>query len=183
MTVLAQAVPLAEEFELPIFMTCGFGLEAVRLIDVPLGPKLAHAVRFFQSHEVCEAVEPRGMLQGELATCFAIGGGCRLLEPVEGGAKQWVFPGDDRAVINFVDQGRRRTGDIVVEQAALFDERFEADQERIACKCGEQLIRGVAVTCRPERQHLPNGLSGRGKEIGKSKRLGAEIAYSESARQ
>ena len=59
-------------------------------------------------------------------------------------------------------EGARVAGVRLREQSVL-DQLFEADQQRIARKRGEALIRRVAVAGRAERQHLPQSLA-RGRE-------------------
>src|SRR6185437_13734922 len=46
--------------------------------------------------------------------------------------------------------------------------RFEADQQGIAGKRGEELVRRLAIAGRSKRQHLPESLAGIVEPIGKA---------------
>ena len=79
----------------------------------------------------------------------------------------------------------RRTGgaDLGLGEQSVLDQPFEADQQRIAGKRGEALVRRVAVAGRSERQHLPEPLAGGGEQIDELEGARPEIADAEAARQ
>ena len=59
-------------------------------------------------------------------------------------------------------------------------EVFKTDQQRIPRQRRETLIRRIAVTCRTQRQHLPQTLARTGKVIHETPRLRSEIPDAET---
>ena len=68
-------------------------------------------------------------------------------------------------------------------EQALFLQAFKTEQHRVAGKSGETLVRGVAIPGGIQRQHLPQLLSGCGKEISEFVGARAEIADAETTGQ
>ena len=62
-------------------------------------------------------------------------------------------------------------------------ERFRTDQERVPSKGGKHLVRRIAISSGPERQHLPDTLLCCVKKIGKTVGLTAKIADTKGARK
>jgi len=78
---------------------------------------------------------------------------------------------------------RRRLRQIGRLEQALIAQALKTEQQRVAGKSGETLVRGIAVSGRIQRQHLPHLLSGGEKEVRELVGTGAKIADAEAARQ
>ena len=78
---------------------------------------------------------------------------------------------------------RRSCTHFRLREQTVLDQPVGADEQRIAGKRREALIRRVAVARRSERQHLPQPLPAGGEEVDELEGGGAEVADPEAARQ
>jgi hypothetical protein len=68
-------------------------------------------------------------------------------------------------------------------EQTLITQAFKTQQQRVAGKSGEALVRRIAVSGGIQRQHLPQLLSSGEKEVCEFVRAGAEVADAEAARE
>src|SRR5579863_7092305 len=76
----------------------------------------------------------------------------------------------------------RRIRDVFARKQAALCEFLGADEQRVARERRKALVRRFPVPGRSQRKHLPDRLPRVRKEVDKTMRLGAEIAYSKAAR-
>ena len=79
--------------------------------------------------------------------------------------------------------GRAACPDIGGGEKTLVYETVGTDEERVAGKRGEALIRRVAIAGRTKRQHLPQPLLARGEEIDELEGGRTQVANSIATRQ
>src|SRR5262249_2742014 len=107
-----------------------------RVLNGPVGPGDA-AVGLLERHEAGVALEPPALLGGEVVVGL-IGDQRR-----RGPAEQSLLVGDDAGEVDAI--GWELAGGTV-----------DVDQQRVARERRETLVGGVSVSCRAEREHLPD---------------------------
>ncbi len=134
-------------------------------------------------HEEREIVQPTRVPAAEPIEAIAQGGGSRRLEAIEHARPERLAVCDDGGEIDVSVGKRRLAARLGGREPSLFDQRIEADEQRIARECGETLVRGIAVAGGTERQHLPEALAGRGEQIDELEGARAQIPDAEASGQ
>ena len=127
---------------------------AQRQLTVPERPHDI-VVGFLQRHKQRKLVEPPGALVAERCEGVLLCGRTPL-ERLIGLAQQWHLPCDDRAKVHVAGRKLGPFVQIASVEISIFGKSIEADQQRIAGKCGETLVRRIAVTGWTERKDLPD---------------------------
>jgi hypothetical protein len=78
---------------------------------------------------------------------------------------------------------KRRILQVASFQQTFFDQHLQAQEQRIASEYRDTLVRGAAVACRAQGQHLPQTLFSVGQEIGEAISLSPQVSDTESARE
>ncbi len=170
-----EVLPLAKKLELPVFDGTELGRQPLcPLVDsariapanlrVPCGPSRS-VVCVFQCHKEREVVEPWPGTFTETVESHAIRarriGKEYLCRPKQ---SRSLEPGR-RLEVDLVFWKGRRFGQIRLLKQSLIPQALKAQQQRIAGKSGEALVRRIAVSSGIQGQHLPQLLSGGGKEV------------------
>ena len=146
-------------------------------IRVPVGPRRLELV--LQGGEQGKVFQPFRMVSSE---CLDLG--LKPLAPArEGCFKRVALERRKLAEIDVVDGQIGQGGQVFVAEQALLDERVQRDEQHIAREGRRARIRRIPVAGRPERQHLPESLAGRGQVLDKSERRRSQVAGAETTRQ
>ena len=160
-------------------MAVGFAMGNVSLPRYP--GRLS--VRIFHRHEQRVVVQPLRLGQAEALEALAQGTRGRRVESLEYTRPERFAVRDHGREIHCVC-GRLRDGpDISGGEKTLVQQAVGTDQERVAGKRGEALIRRVAITGRTKRQHLPQPLLAHGEQIDELEGGGTQVANSIAARK
>ena len=79
----------------------------------------------------------------------------RRIEAIEHARPQCPAVGDHRREVDMLQRERARVAGLRFREQSVLNQLFEADEQGIAGKRGEALVRRVAVASRSEREHLP----------------------------
>src|SRR5215475_5698200 len=192
MTGVAYAAPLLEEqvlhqLVLPDLPGAANGpagnCRRIALRDVGFPARPGRLVlRLLHGHEEREVIEPARMIAAEAIEAIALLRPGGLLEPI-----QHLRP--ERApMLNHggeVDPsfGPGGTARCLVREQPVLGQPFEADEQRIAGKRREALIRRIAVPGGAERQNLPDALPCRREPVDERESARSEIADVGASRQ
>src|ERR1019366_9836511 len=102
-------------------------------------------------------------------------------ENLRGPAQRRHLEFDHRPIVDEVFGKRLRQIQVGCLQQSLIAQALQAEQHRVAGKSGEALVRGIGITSRIQRQHLPQYLSGGEEEVCELVGAGAKIADPKAA--
>ena len=134
-------------------------------------------------HEEGVVVQPVRLGQTEALEALVHRTRSGRVEPLEDTGPERLAVCDDGGEVDGVCRPRQGVPYVGDGEQTIFDEAIEANQQRIAGKGGEALIRRVSITGRPKRQHLPHPLLARGEQIDEVERRGTEVTNAIPTRQ